>query len=453
LSVCEVLSKFVASFNFNNIPADVVQKAKMCILDTLGTALLGSTAKAAKILNKVIKSLKLPPEGTVIGANYKTSYIQAAYVNCMEAAYLELDDGHRRAGIHPGCIMIPTALATGEYMNASGKEILEAVILGYEVAIRVGLATGMAQFRRRIDPPATCGIFGAATVAGKLMKLNEDDLANALAIAGAQSPLAPSIWYYEPSMTKSLPFAQACYAGIFSALLAKEGFRGPLGIFEGKGGFCETTCSPEKYWLDKITYKLGEVWEIRNVYFKFYPSCRWTHSAIDAALEIRKKYGVKSQDITEIIIKTYSTAAQLTTVEPLDDTTARLSIPYTTAVAIIYGDVDVDHFNLATLQNPQVLELARKVKAIDEPAFKDLYPEKRPTIVIVRLKDGSELSSYVEYPFGEPENPPTNEQIQKKFIKLAVKVVGYEKAIEILETVKKIETLGSIDSLTTLLSL
>ncbi|MEM2506887.1 MAG: MmgE/PrpD family protein [Nitrososphaeria archaeon] len=451
MPLCEVISEFITSFNFSKIPDDVIQKAKMCILDTLGATLLGSTTDAAKMLNKTIRRLGLPSQATVIGTRYRTSYLYAAYANCMGAAYFELDDGHRGAGIHPGCIMVPTALAIGEYVNASGKEILEAVILGYEVAIRIGLATGISQFKRRIDPPATCGIFGAATTAGKLMKLNKVKCAHALAIAGTQSPLSPSIWYYEPSMIKSLAFAQACHNGIFSAMLAKEGFRGPLGIFEGKGGFCEAVCSPETFRLDKITYKLGEIWEIKNVYFKIYPSCRWTHSAIDAVLGILRRHKVNYQDIKEVVVKTYPTAAQLTTVEPLDDTTARLSIPYTIAVAIFYENLDLDHFNSTALRNHEILKLAKKVKIIAEPAFKNSYPEKRPTLVVIRLKNKLELSNYVEYPLGEPENPLTEEQIREKFMKLAIRAVSEEKAKEILNKVKTLETLKSIYSLTALL--
>ncbi len=404
-SICKVLSEFISSTDFNKIPTQIIQKAKMCVLDTLGTALLGSKTKAARILNKTIKSLSLPCESTVIGANYKTSYLYAAYANSMEAAYLELDDGHREAGIHPGCIMIPTALAVGEYIDVSGKEILEAIILGYEVAIRIGLATGMAQFRRRIDAPATCGVFGAVATAGKLMKLDEDQLTNALAIAGAQSPLSPSIWYYEPSMVKSLPIALASFVGILSALLAKEGFTGPLNILEGKGGFCETTSSPEKCQLDKITAGLGEEWEIRGVYFKFYPSCRWTHSAIDATLGILKERKINPQEVEEIVVRTYSAAAQLTTPEPKDDTVARLSIPYNVAVALLYGEVNLDKFDYNILNNPKVLELARKVIVIDEPSFRSLYPSARPTTVSIKLRNGSECSNHVDYPFGEPENP------------------------------------------------
>lgn len=450
--MCEALSEFVSNTSLGKIPTEVIRIAKLSILDTIGVTLLGTRTAAARILSEFVRSLGLAHESTVIGQGYKTSHLYASYVNSVASAYLELDDGHRRGGVHPGCIVIPAALAVGECNGASGEDVVSAVVVGYEVAIRVGMATSLAQFRRGIDAPATCGVFGAAAAAGLLLGLSEHQIAHALAIAGSLSPLSPSIWYYVPSMVKSLPMAEASQGGILSALLAERGFKGPLSMIEGTGGFAQAACTPEKCQLDAIVNELGKRWEIRQVYFKFYPSCRWTHSAIDAALEIRGKYGIQHQEIEEVIVKTYPTAAQLTTVEPEDDTVARLSIPYTTSVAIIRGDVDVDHFDPATLRSPDVLELAHKVKIVNEPSFRDLYPEKRPTTVIIRLKDGSELSSHVEYPFGEPENPPTDEQIRERFMSGAGRVIGAKKATKVLETVEALERLERVEVLMALLS-
>ena len=450
--MCEALSKFVSNTSLEKIPTEVIRIVKWSILDTLGVTVLGTRATAAKILSELVKSLGLAHESTVVGQGYKTAHLYASYVNSAASAYLELDDGHRRGGVHPGCIVIPAALAVGECNGASGEDILCAVVVGYEVTIRIGMATGLAQFKRGIDAPATCGIFGAAAAAGFLMGLNEQQITHALAIAGSLSPLSPSIWYYEPSMVKSLPMAEASQGGILSALLAERGLIGPLCMIEGVGGFAQATCTPEKYQLDAVVDELGKIWKMRQVYFKFYPSCRWTHSAIDAALEIRGKYGIQHQDVEEVVVKTYPTAAQLTTVEPQDDTVARLSIPYVIAVAIIHGNVYLDHFDPVTLRSPDVLEIAHKVKVINEPSFRDLYPERRPTTVIIRLKDGSEFSSYVEHPLGEPENPPTYEQIREKFMKGAGKIIGVKKAIKILEMVEILERLDNVEVLMTLLS-
>jgi len=436
-----------------NMPTAIIEKAKLCILDTIGTALLGSQTQAAIKLNKVIGSLDSPKECTVIGAGYKTSRFHAAYINSMEAAYLDFDDGHRESGIHPGCIVVPTALATGEFVNASGAQVLEAVILGYEVAIRIGVATGIAQFKRRIDAPSTCGVFGAAATAGKLLKLDEQELANALAIAGSQTPLSPSIWYYEPSMVKSLPHALASQVGIFSAMLAKEGFLGPLNILEGRGGFCEVTCSPEKYQLDKVTAELGVNWRIIEVYFKFYPSCRWTRSAVDAVFNIMHTHEIKLEEIKEIIVKTYSVAAQLSSREPKDETTARLSIPYNVAATLVYGELGLDQFNTDALNNPEVLKIARKVSVIADESYKNKYPSARPTTVEIILKDGSRYVSHVDFPFGEPENPPTAEQIKHKFVKWVGRYTNQEKVQKILKIIENIEKLENIDQLTSLLSL
>lgn len=452
-SLCETLAHFISHTKFENIPNAVIEKAKLCILDTIGTALLGSQTQAAIKLNKVISSLGFPKECTVMGAGYKTSRFHAAYINSMEAAYLDFDDGHREAGIHPGCIVTPTALATGEFINASGTQVLEAVILGYEVAIRIGVATGMAQFKKRIDAPSTCGIFGAAAAAGKLLKLDEQELANALAIAGSQTPLSPSIWYYEPSMVKSLPHALASQAGILSAMLAKEGFLGPLNILEGKGGFCEATCSPEKYQLDKVSAELGSNWRTIEVYFKFYPSCRWTHSAVDAVLNIFRTREIKLGDIEEITVKTYSVAAQLCSPEPKDETTARLSIPYNIAAAIIYGELGVNQFNTDALNNPEVLKIASKVSIMADESYKDMYPSARPTTVEIRLKNGFRCASHVDFPFGEPENPPTAEQIKHKFVKWVGRYINQERIQKILKIIENVERLESINQLMSLLSL
>jgi 2-methylcitrate dehydratase PrpD len=370
----------------------------------------------------------------------------------MEAAYLDFDDGHREAGIHPGCIMIPTALAVGECMNTSGERILEAIILGYEVAIRVGVATGMAQFKRKIDAPSTCGVFGAAPTAGKLLGLSEPELANALATAGSQTPLSPSIWYYEPSMVKSLPHALASQTGILSAMLAKEGFRGPLGMLEGRGGFCEVTCLPEKYKLDKITEELGKKWRIMEVYFKFYPSCRWAHSAVDATFNILREQRIEPDDIAEITVKTYPAAAQLSLNEPKDDTTARLSIPYNVAAAIVYGELGVDQFKIDALNNPMVLQLARKVSVMTDESFKDRYPSARPTTLEIKLKNGSKYSNHVDFPLGEPEKPPTAKQIQHKFARWVGKYVNRKKVQKILKTIENLEKLENIKQLMNLLS-
>ena len=421
------LSKFILNYRYEQASEESINVVKAAFLDFFGVTYRGMLEKPSKIaLKSVVDIFSKNPSSnlnaSVIRSTYKTDILNAAFINAISAHVLELDDGHRGAQIHLGAVVFPTALAISEAYDLSGKEFLEAVIVGYEVGILLGKIVNPTHREMGFHTTGTIGAFVSGAVASKLLKFDEEEIMNVLGLCGTQSAgLLESD--HTNSMGKPLHVGKAVYNGMLSAFLAKNGFAGSETIFEGNEGFLKTMVFGENYnsddfSLEEILNDVGRV-NVRDIYFKKYPFCRHVHSSIDTALKLKASIGEEYDHIESITVKTYSVASQHNNANPQSIGELKQSLPYAVAIALVMGDVDVDVINqlveYGLLDSYSKVDVVNSIKRLvdnmevvcDEKLNK-LYPDKRPSNVIIKFDKNFRngvFQNFTLIPKGDFENP------------------------------------------------
>lgn len=404
-------AEFIASTSYQDLPEDVLNQAKLCFLDFLGVSLKGSHSKSATMVRNIIGT---GGESTVIGGNTNNP-MDAALANGVSAHCLDLDDGHRLAQLHPGACVIPAALALAESFKKSGKEFITALVVGYQVSIQMGMFLNPSHRQKGFHSTGTCGTMGATAAASKIMELDEEGILNALGLAGTQAAgLLESD--HSGSMAKHLHAGKAAQAGVLSALLAKKGFTGAHSIFEGKEGLFRAMGDlndQESFFKEPVSENsTPEEFEILRVYFKKYPVCRHLHSSLDATLSLIKNENIKASDIQEITVKTYKIASLHDNYQPETTEGFRQSLPVSTAIAIINGNLDMENINNSNWD--KITEISSKIRIQCDEDLNKLYPQKRPSQVTIKSKNHF-YTERIDLAKGEPENPFTKDELLNKF--------------------------------------
>lgn len=433
-------SEFIVDTSFNNLPKEVVDQTKRCVLDFLGVALAGSRVGLAPIITDIVCNNRGKQEATIIGDGRKIPALDAALVNSVKAHTLDMDDCQRYASGHPGIVAIPASLALAESENVTGKEFIEAIVVGYELFIRIAAAINPSHFRKGFHTTGTVGSFAAAAAASKILGLNKKQVENALSIAGLQGAGLLEVTN-SGQMMKPLHSGRAAQAGVLAALLAREGAEGPDLIFEGEKGFFRAFTDLKE--PVNITRGLNTNFEIMSTAFKLYATCRVSHPSVDAALEICKKEHLSDKDIMEIDIETFPYAIKLcgAIVHPKTSLAAKFSIPYTIAMAISLGDLFVDKFTEANIHNEVIKELASKVKVSVSEKWDREYPEKKGTTVTIKTNSGISYTLSTSLPKGEPENPASLEDLIQKFQSNSMTMLSEHKSNKLKEDIFNLEKL------------
>jgi 2-methylcitrate dehydratase PrpD len=372
-------------------------------LDTLAVTLAGSTAASSAPLIKTIGAAAGASEASIIGAGKSTSAWDAALVNGTSAHALELDDDHRTAVLHPGAVIVPAAFACAEAANAPGALFLRALLVGYEVTCRLGEVFRGSQFYHGVHPTALCGVFGAAAAAGVILRLEADALVNALGIAGTQAA-GLTEWRSDGSWIKRLHPGRAAQSGVLAARLAGEGFTGPATIFEGAGGFLRVFSFGEETDVGALTRGLGSDYRALGTAIKPYPCCRFAHGAIDLALEAAHS-GIKPSDIADVSVRLYRTDVLSYHHKPKNAVDAQFNLPYMVAVALKRGAIGLVDFTERAIAETEVLELACRINVVEEPSYTEQYPQRYPTELTLRLRNGTERRLFNDCPSGDPAGP------------------------------------------------
>lgn len=421
--ITEKLTDFIIQTKYKKIPEDAIEKAKLCFLDFLAVALRGSKTKSGTAVADIINK---GDESTVMG-HKKASCLDASLANGIFAHSLDLDDGHRIAHVHPGACVIPAALSICEAYNKSGKDFISSLVVGYEVAISLGIMVNPQHRNRGFHSTGTCGTFGAAASACKALNLGKKQTPNALGLAGTQAcGLLESD--HAGTMGKHLHAGKAAHSGVLSALLAKRGFTGASTIINGEEGFLFAMVNPD---VDKIKKRIdiGNFY-IQGVYFKKYPVCGHLHSTIDATLGIlNEAKDIKVRDIQKIIVKTYKIAAKHDNYNPKTKEAIKQSLPVNLAIAIAKGNLCLDDLKISE----EIPKISDRIVIECSENFDALYPHKRPSEVTIYTKNRS-YKKKVELARGEPENPLKKHEIIDKFANLNPNVnVDILKMIDDLE--------------------
>ena len=460
-SITGQLAEFIGECRIGKIPPQVVARARMFMLDYLGVALTASSARSSRIIGDVIAELGGRESCTVIGRDYRTNALFAALVNGTTGHAVEMDDDHRTSVLHPAVAVVPAALAAAELKKASGAELIAGVVAGYEAMTRIGDAFLGTQYYEGFHPTGTCGVFGAAAAAGRILGLSTDEQIAAFGIAGTQAAGLEE-WKADGSWIKRLHPGKAAESGLLAVLLAKSGYTGPATILEGENGFLKAFSYERKWDVGKILDGLGTEYRGYGTSFKPYAGCRFFHQVIDATLDLVREHTIDAAAVDEVVVRIYRTA-YLTLFQPESRyrpgtiVDAQFSIPYAVAVSILHGAPMPAHFSDELIRDPALLALAAKVKGIADLEYESKFPERFPTQVTIRLKGGKSVQAFRDLPSGDPENPIYAKQgrfegeMVEKFRALLKLQPAYTARCE--EMVEKLSSLEAVSDVSGLMAL
>ncbi len=444
MSISREFAAFISGLNYEDLPEKVRVLAKHCFLDWLASAYAGSRDAPVRMILELVKGMPGKPECTLIPDGSKNICLLGALVNGASSHMVEMDDLHRPSIFHPAAPIIPAALAVAERERRSGGDLITAIVVGYEVGIRVAKMVGKSHYHFW-HTTATCGTFGAAAAASKLLLLNPQQIIWALGSAGTQ---ASGLWEFlsESAMSKQLHPGKAALNGILAALLAQRGFTGAEHIFEGEKGFFKATSSDHDF--RGAMDDLGREYQMEGNSFKFHASCGHTHSALDASLILAREGGVTPEEIQKVRVKVYSAALDLLrNVQLTDPYIAKFHLPFCVATALKFGKVGLEAFTERRLNDGELRELMARVELSSDEELDKAYPEKWGAIVEVRTKDGRVLSQKVEYPKGDPQNPLSGQEFSDKFTNLTEGILTIEKSKSMLSRILDLEEVERIDHL------
>ncbi|MBI1759882.1 MAG: MmgE/PrpD family protein [Acidobacteria bacterium] len=432
MSISETLlqrfSRFAADVTYDALPPAVITSIKERTLDTVGLCLAATPLETSQMALNLALSWGGHPEATTIGAPHRLPAPSAGFVNGTLAHSLDYDDTHLPSVLHPSASLIPGVLAVGEAINASGKDVIAAAAIGYELCVRAGMAAydrtlgNSVFFERGWHATSICGTLGVAAAAAKLYGLGAEGVMHAVGIAAS---LGAGV--IEANRTggsvKRLHCGWAAHAGIIAAQTARAGFTGPPSILEGRFGFYQAFCGGQ-FDAAEIVDGLGENWCIPDIFYKPYPANHFTHAGIDAALRLRERIG-NLDDIAEIELgvasPTLRTIAQPPEqkARPQSGYHAQFSGPFTVAAALLGGGgglgLWLDDFTDANVSDPRYLALAAKVRCVANAECDAIFPNQFPAVLTIRLKSGEVLVEKVLANRGGPANPLSLAELKIKF--------------------------------------
>jgi 2-methylcitrate dehydratase PrpD len=420
-TVASTLAEFCARLRWDDLEDEVRQRTRELLLDLIGVALAGSRQPSSPPAAEAAIRLGGTGVANVIGTRQKTTAVWAAMANGTAAHAVELDDVTTESSLHPGVAVIPAALSLAQELNAAPTTLMEAIVAGYEVTMRVGNALNPASaYARGFHPTGVAGIFGASMAACHLLGLSVEQRGMALGIAGTMC--AGSLEYLsDGAWTKRLNPGWAGHAGITAARLAQAGFNGPRTVFEGRLGVLHAY-SDDAY-PERLLADLGQPLQVMRVSIKPYACCRYNHGLIDCMLSLRSSAPV--EDVVEVRLGVLSGGALLVA-DPIEQkraprgvVDAQFSAPYAAAVALLYGAGGMDAYTPERLADPRVRALMARTDCYRDAGLDAVYPRQWPAAATLVLRDGREISTRVEFATGEPENPVSLATLRGKFVSLA----------------------------------
>lgn len=420
-----------------SISLEIFQQAKKCLIDYLAVTIPGACSFSSKALD-YIQTIGYGSEiATVIGLNCKTDMQTAALINGMNAHVIELDDGHRQGSLHVGSTVFSALLAIAEKEKLSSEDFLYGAIIGYEVTIRLACAIQPGNKLRGYHATGTCGTVGATMGIAAALRFDEEQMKSAL--SAAVTCAAGMLEMQEDNADyKPLNVGRAAMDAVAAAYLGKARFTPPFDAIGGKRGFLKVMTDEPK--IKYITeFDKNSPLAIMQIYMKTYAACRHTHPAIEAALTLRKKYSFLPQDIASIEVEAYKLAvAGHDHTDILGISSAKMSLPFSVSLALCMGSVGMDAFNEENVKNETILALTKKVVVKENEELSSWVPKKRASILHINMTDGRVFTHQVDYSKGEPENPLSDNEVEEKFISLAMSS-GFtmEHCNDILHTIKQ----------------
>lgn len=437
------LAGHIAVLSFEKLPADSVHAFKRTFLDFLTCAIAGAAMPVSKALLSYFQESDATRVSAVIGHGARLSAPNAALVTGANVHGLDFDDGHTHGSAHPAGVIFPAVMAVAQQQGSSAREIVTAVVCGYDVMCRIAAAMHPESARRGYHNTALAGVFGATAAVANLLKLDSGQTLHGLGLAGSFSA---GIREYldEGAEIKRIHPGKAARDGVICAEFAKRGITGPSKVLEGRYGFFATHAAPHVKWA-RLLEGLGQGYEINSVYHKPYPCCRHYHAVIDGIKELQREHGFSAEEVEHADLGMYAVGVHghdYKHCATLLD--AQMSAPVAAALAMVLGDVTATMFVPATLDRPDVRALIERIDARIDDECERIYPGIRSGAVHIRLRDGRAFDKRVLEPKGEVRNPMTDADLAAKFRANCEPIIGAARCERILADVWRFDKLESV---------
>ncbi len=410
MSVTPAIAHWITTTRYEDLPVEAVQVVKRMGLDNLGVAIAAVNEPAGRIIVDYTREAGGSPEASVIGGGYRTSVADAAFANAVLAHVLDFDDTWYPFG-HPSCCIFPATMALGEKLQSSGRELIEAYLLGLEVwgKVRQGIS-GEGSFS--FAAVGVLGVLGAAVAASKLLRLTDVETVMALGIAASQ---AGGLRKNTGTMTKPYHAGNSAGGGIRAALLAKAGWTADPEPLEGPLGLLESVMPSGGFDPDRTIAGLGNPFHVLKpgVGFKKYPTCYLNHRAIDALLELANEHEVRPDQVEQVIVAVPNDT-WMNDPDPATGLRAKLSLQHNLAEVLLNGTITIESFNHDRVHSEEIRQLmARVVMQVDSSMSSEYRHVQNP--LTLRLKDGREFTGQVDVPHGDWDDPLGEQEVLAKF--------------------------------------
>jgi len=457
-SISRQIAEFAVNLKFSDLPDEVVFEVKRYLYDSVGCAYGAFHTKDVNIIRDIYKEMGGVGESTVIGFGDKIPAVNSALVNSLMIRSLDFNDIYwKEDPSHPSDI-IPAALSMAEKVGASMEDVIVAIVLAYEFEQRLCLFA-VPGIRERKWHHATLTQFVSPIVAGKILGLTVDQMVNAIGISGSHNHTIGCPTAGKLTMMKNTVDPMAVQSGVFAALMAQKGYTGTEKVFEGKEGFMDCffgwdakqeklapidmqgreALDEWKWDLGTLVDGLGESWKILECSMKAFPCEALSHVHITATLNVIKDNDIAYDDIEEVTVSTIARACDIlfdpTKYRPESRETADHSLPYCITAAIVDRKVTTQSFSDEKIQDPKIRAVIDKIKGEASEEFDAMFPEKQPSKVVVKTKEGQEFSEYREFPKGDPREPMTMEDLDIKFTSLSENLLSKERINEVKEAI------------------
>jgi len=447
-TISRKFAEFVHNLKYEDIDPDSVRHAKRFLFDTLGCALGGHRAEDCEISLGVIEQMGGNPESTLIATGFRTNAYMASLANALMVRVMDYNDIYwKEDPSHPSDI-IPAALALGEREGKSGKDLIVGIIIGHEIEMRLCeyVTPGI---RERGWHHATLTQLVSPLVAGKMLDLDIEQLANAQGISGCHNFTLGAVAAGKLTMMKNTVDPMATHSGVMAALLAQKGYIGTEAIYEGKEGFCQQM--GEGYKEEVLWDGLGKEFKIKDCSFKAFPTEFLTQSPVTAALKLIKEKNIQWEDVEDITVHTIARAVDIladpTKYHPTPKETADHSMPYCVGAAIMDRMVTPLQFKHERIADPKLIDFIQKIKVVASDELEKEFPKMQPSVVDIVTKDGQKHSQRVDYAKGDPRETMTDDDLMDKFYGLTADFLNEDRRKEIHDMVYDLEKVGTISEL------
>jgi 2-methylcitrate dehydratase len=443
-SISRQIAEFAVGLKFEDLPENVVHEVKRYLYDSIGCAYGGYHTKDVNILRDIYLKMGGSAEASLIGYGDKIPAVNATFVNSLMIRALDFNDIYWKEDPSHPSDLIPAALSVGELIGASMKDLIVAIVLAYEFEQRL-CEFAVPGVRERKWHHATLTQFVSPIVAGKILGLDVDQMVNAIGINGSHNHTIGCPTAGQLTMMKNTVDPMAVQSGVMAALMAQKGYSGTEQVFEGKEGLMDVF-GPD-WAFDKLIGGLGDKYKILECGMKAFPTEALTHTHLSAVLNVVKGNNITFDKIEEVTVTTIARACDILfdphKYRPESRETADHSLPYCMACCLVDHEITTQSFSDEKLKDERIWKVIDKIKGEASEEFEKMFPEKQPSKVVVKTKDGGEFSEYLEYPKGDPREPMTMDDLQSKFNGLSSELLSSERQNKIKDMIFNCEKMDA----------